>query len=438
MGASASALPVSLAVEPGAEQSCWIQIRNTGKIVDEFVFEILGEAARWAELDPPAISLFPGAEGELKVTFRAPRVPTTPAGMLPFGLKVTSKQNPADSVVEEGALAIAPFEETNAELTPRTSRGRLVGKHELAFDNRGNIPVNTQIEGIDPDDLLTFAFKPPALVAAPGTATFSKVRARPRKRFLRGAPRTFPFQVRVAPEGGEPRVVDGAVVQEPLVPRWALPALLALAVLAALWAVLLKPQIESTAKDAVKDPLAAQQKAVDKAATDAADAAKSARQAQQIASKTPVPPKTPAPRVVARNNVQVVTTLQGTPTSFRLQVDCPPDCTVPYPVAAGRRFALTDIVFSNPNGDAGTLTLKRGDSVLFDQELGNFRAVDFHFVAPIVVPGGSRLALEVKCRNAAAPAAGGVASAEAPTGPCTASAFLAGFVQKAKKSAQKP
>ena len=32
MSVSASVLPSSLAVEPGGEQSCWIQIRNTGEI----------------------------------------------------------------------------------------------------------------------------------------------------------------------------------------------------------------------------------------------------------------------------------------------------------------------------------------------------------------------------------------------------------------------
>jgi hypothetical protein len=446
VGASASALPVSLAVEPGAEQSCWVQIRNTGEIVDEFVFEVLGEAARWAELDPPALSLFPGAEGELKLTFRAPRVPTTPAGAMPFGLKVTSKQNPSDAVVEEGALEIAPFEDTNAELTPRTSRGRLVGKHELAFDNRGNTPVNSQIEGLDPDDLLTFSFKPPAIVATPGTATFAKVRARPRKRFLRGAPKTIPFQVLVAPEGGEPRVVDGAVVQEPLIPRWALPALLALGALAVLWAVLLKPQIESTAKDAVKQPLAAQQKEVDAATQQAAAAqqtADAAQQQAQAAQQQADEAGSTASRAnanagkatgTANTSSKLVAdaTNKGTPSDGRLQVDCPPTCTSEFVVKPNQTFSLTDLVLGNPAGDSGTLTLLRDTDPVLVESMDNFRDLDFHFIAPVILSGGQKLVLDVKCRNAERAA---TSEQAAKPQPCSGAVYFSGFTKTKKSSA---
>ena len=153
---------------------------------------MLGDAAGWAELDPPTLPLFPGAEGELKLTFRPPRNATTPSGLIPFGLKISSKERPDDAVVEEGALAVAPFTETAAELTPRTSHGRFGGKHELAFDNRGNVPINGVLAANDPDDLLQVQLSPPTLVAAPGTATFTKVRARPRKRLLLGPSEDVP------------------------------------------------------------------------------------------------------------------------------------------------------------------------------------------------------------------------------------------------------
>jgi hypothetical protein len=434
MGASASALPVSLAVDPGSEQSCWIQIRNNGEVVDEFTFEVLGEAARWADLDPPALSLFPGAEGELKLSFHPPRVPTTPVGMLPFGLKVTSKERPADAIVEEGALAIAPFDETNAELTPRTSHGRLKGKHELAFDNRGNTAVSGELEGLDPDDALTFSFKPPSVDASPGTATFTKVRARPRKRFFRGPPKTLPFQVRVSPERGEPRVVDGAVVQESLIPKWALLALLALAALALLWAFVLRPEIESTAKDAARDEVAAQQNDVDQATKDAAAAAKSAQAAEEAAVAAQQAAEKAAGKQVnvlvkTPNTVRVATGLSGAATSYQLQAKCPPTCTVSQTIPTGKRFALTDIVLSNPNADAGTVTLKRGESVLFVENLSDFRGLDFHFVAPILFSGGSKLTFIVACKN---PSSG--SSSTATTGPCTPAALVGGFLQQPKQT----
>ena len=459
MSVSTSVLPPSLAVEPGGEQSCWIQIRNTGEIVDEFVFEVLGDARDWVELEPAKLSLFPAAEGELKLTFRPPRRSSTHAGLVPFGLKITSKQNPEDTLVREGALAVAPFHDTGAELTPRTSHGRLLGRHELAFDNRGNTVVNGALEGFDPDNALTFAFNPPALVAPPGTATFAKVRARPRNRFLRGQPKTLPFQVVVRPETGEPRVVDGTVVQEALVPKWLVLGLVALAALAGLWALFLKPQIQSTARDAVKAPLRKQQKQVEKANANAAAAAAAAKQANDAAASAAEDAKIAsgaAGRATAKI-VKIVTRQQvtnvaarGTATSLRLQVACPPTCTVSYPVPKNKTFSLTDIVLGNPQGDTGTLTLKNGDETLLDESLQNFRDLDYHFIAPIVVSGGKKLAVVVQCTNppAAATTAGtsagaGTSAAETATatpatGPCSAAASLAGFVQTQKKPAQQP
>ena len=85
---------------------------------------------------------------------------------------------------------------------------------------------------------------------------------RPTKRFLKGPPKTHPFQVLVKPQSTPPVTVDGVMLQEALLPPWilkALVALVALLVLAAiLWATLLKPAIKSAAKDAVSAPLAAQ------------------------------------------------------------------------------------------------------------------------------------------------------------------------------------
>jgi hypothetical protein len=57
-------------------------------------------------------------------------------------------------------------------------------------------------------------------------------------------------------------------------------------------------------------------------------------------------------------------------------------------------------VFQNPFGDTGTLTLFRGcGSVLFQEQLSNFRDLDFHFVNPITFAGGGaqNMILQVQC-----------------------------------------
>ena len=73
---------------------------------------------------------------------------------------------------------------------------------------------------------------------------------------MRGQPKTMPFAVAVQPEGDAPIALDGTYLQEALLPKWLLPALLALVALALIWFFLLKPEIKSQARDAVAQPIA--------------------------------------------------------------------------------------------------------------------------------------------------------------------------------------
>src|SRR3954463_4744903 len=273
MSASATIPPTPLHVEPGSEVSVFVQVRNTGEIVDQYTFEVLGEAAQWARLDPPELSLFPGAEGEIKVSFKPPREATTQSGEIPFGLKVVSKEDPEDSVVEEGLLEVGTYADLGAELLPRTSRGRLAGKHELAFDNRGNRRINAQLTAADPDNKLRFRFSPPALVSPPGTAVFAKVAVRPKRKFLWGRPKTYPFKVFIESEGETPIAVDGTIFQEQLIPKWSTALVAVAGILILLWAFLLRPSIEDTATNAADKTTKTQQDQIDRLKKDPAAAA---------------------------------------------------------------------------------------------------------------------------------------------------------------------
>src|SRR5690242_13257339 len=270
MSASASIPPTPLHVEPGSEVSVFVQVRNTGEIVDQYTFEVLGEAAQWARLDPPELSLFPGAEGEIKLTFAPPREATTQSGEIPFGLKVVSKEDATDSVVEEGMLEVGTYADLGAELLPRTSRGRIAAKHELAFDNRANRRFNPQLSAAVPDSKLRFRFSPPALVSPPGTATFAKVAVRPKRKFLWGRPKTYPFKVFIESEGEAPLAVDGTIFQEQLIPKWSTVFVALAGLLILLWAFLLRPSIQDTATNAADKKTAHQQAQIDKLKKDSA------------------------------------------------------------------------------------------------------------------------------------------------------------------------
>jgi hypothetical protein len=401
VGASVALTAPAVAVEPGSEATLEFKLRNTGSVVDEFTLGILGDAAGWAAVVPPTISLFPGAEETGRIVFRPPRSASVPAGPMPFGLHAVSREDAAGSSVEEGTVQVGPFMDPFAELVPRTSRGSRSGSHDLAVDNRGNVRLNAEVEAADADRLLQFDVNPPGVVVEPGMAQFAKVKVKPAKRFWRGSPKTRPFQLVVRSEGAAPVTLEGALLQEAILPPWfarAMIALLALVIaLIILWLFVLKPSIETAASEAVASPLGDLRSDVNKALEDAglptmgpgeAGAPSPSPSAGSSGGTGPggsggAP--TPAPTVGG----PFIPGL-GNPVDGRL------DQGTRSVVPAGTLF-LTDLVFSNPNGREGAIVLTRDGDPLYEMRLENFRDLDFHFVTPIVVQAGHELALSLSC-----------------------------------------
>src|SRR5437660_11918466 len=228
MGAVASLNPTVLSVEPGAEATAQIKVRNTGNVVDQFSIDVVGEPTVWSTVGPSTLSLLPGTEGTATVTFRPPRTSDVAAGSFPFGVRVASKEDPQGSVTEEGTLEVGSFREVFGELMPRTSRGRSQGRHELAVHNRGNVRLNADLEASDADGSLRFRFSPAGLVTDPNTASFTKLSVRPIKRFLKGPPKTHPFQVVVKPQSTPPVTVDAVMLQVAVLPPGVMEAVAAL------------------------------------------------------------------------------------------------------------------------------------------------------------------------------------------------------------------
>jgi hypothetical protein len=371
-------------------------VRNTGSVVDQFSFQVLGDAQQWATITPPTLSLFPGAEEAATITFAPPRSAQAPAGQMPFGVHVVSKEDPQGSVVEEGALDIAPFSDVFAELAPRTSRGSRGATHDLAIDNRGNAQVNATLSAIDADRLLNFDIKPPGVVAAPGTATFAKLAVKPRRSFWRGPAQTRPFQVLLEGAGPTPVTVEGTMVQESILPPWFMRAVLLLlgllVLLVLLWLFLLKPAIQSTAEQQTQAMLA------------------------QVGITPPpggfnaAPPAAP-PAGGGGGSPSPGTGTSGSPPASAGNVgtvaSAPPlngggDATdglltfggQSLQVPANKTLFITDLIFSNASNTAtGDLKLVRAGNDVLTLQLENFRDLDFHFVTPIVVGTGQQLGL---------------------------------------------
>ena len=411
MGASASLQTTSLSVTPGSEASLELRIRNTGHVVDVLTVEVVGEAAPWATVVPDHVSLFPSSDATVVVTFRPPMSASGPSGSVPFGLRVRSQEDPEGSVVEEGALDVAPFLAVGAELVPRTTTGRKGAVAQLAIDNRGTRPVTLQIAGSDMAGELQIASDPPSVTVEPDSAAFVKVRLRAVHPFRKGPSQTRMFEV-VVSEGELPvAVAAGMFVQEQTIPRWVRRALLwtlvGLLAFLAFWLLLGKPAVESAAKEAAREEVTPPTIAAIGGGASGAGAGGGGASgggagggAEEEASGG------------ADVSAGAAGAAGGASTTIDGRLFLTGAGVSSYEVPAGSTLQVTDIVLQNPGGDAGSLQIRRNGTALLVVELANFRDLDYHFVAPIVFTAGQKLELGADCTS----------------GACTPGAYFAGYL----------
>jgi hypothetical protein len=412
MGAIASLSPTAMAVTPGGEVTTEVRVHNIGAVVDEITVEVLGEAAAWSTVMPPVVSLFPGAEETVRIVFRPPVAADGPVGEVPFGVRVRSREDPAGSVVEEGALDVAPFLVLDAELVPRTSRGRKTAGHDLAVNNRGTRPVEVTLTAVDPDENLSFALDPPAVVVPPNSAAFAKVKVRATRPFRSGPPQSRPFNVVVEEEGQPLAVVAGMMVQEETIPRWirraAFWTIIVVLALLAFWFLLGKQTVQSAARDAAIEAVAPPTigSGGGGTATPAGAGAGAGSGAGAGAG---------AGSGAGTGGATVATggaTTAGTSSPIDGRLFLTAKGSTAFEVPAGATLQVTDILLQNPAGDTGPLQIRRNGTPLLVEELANLRDLDFHFVAPIVFTAGQKLELAADCTSPG----------------CTPGAYFVGFL----------
>lgn len=410
MGATAALAAAELRVDPGGTTAVTLDVRNTGQVVDHLTFEVLGDAAPWAVLDPPTVTLYPGAETTVTVTFAPPRLPTTPAGAVEFAVAVRSEEDPEGAIAEEGVLEVTAFRDIGGELIPTTARGIRRGRYQLAVDNRGNQPFAAAILVSDPDDLLDFAVDRAVVEAPPDTAVLVPLTVRPRLGFWRGPPRSRPFQVHLQPEEGSGPVLDGTFVILPRLPEWLPQALAALAALVLLAVILyytvFRPTVDDLARQAAAEELAQEQTVVDQQVAQAADAAERASEAAATAAED----ATTVEDLLGPGGGAAGGTTAGTAEitdaqTFRVYLNrsvAPgAEAAAVYPVPDGQRLAVTDYILQNGAGDSGLVELRQDADQPFDVDrMENFRSRDEHFVTPLVLDGGTELVFNVRCENA--------------------------------------
>jgi hypothetical protein len=300
-------------------------------------------------------------------------------------------------VVASGTVDIGVHSDYSIALRPVTSRGARGGRHTVRVANTGNVALTLELEPDELDDgQLSVAVEPSSLNVAPGLTADAVVRVTPATTYWSGPHRDHVVALRATSAAGRTDELVGAYQQRPKLPNWVGPAaagaFAALLLGAIAWFAFARPWVQDTADEAAAEAIeldrAALQERIDEHEAAAAEA-----------EELPL----------------------GTPIDFRLQVEptggnTETDTTT---VESDTIVSITDVVFQNPTGAVGTVSLLRGEEVLLQSELANFRDFDLHFVAPYQFDDTDEIVLSVECRT---PGAG--------ASTCPVGASLVGFVDE--------
>ena len=186
-------------VTPGEEFRAHFSVRNAGSIVETYNLIALGPGAPWVEIDPPALSLFPGEEGTALVTLRPPLSPSVVSGDYVIGVQAMSAVRRANASSDELLVAVAPFYRFSTAIGRNSFSIRTKAKLLVQVRNEGNSTVTYRIEAEDPEGYLTVQPEEPTITLAPGESRWSGVLVKAAPRIIGTTFDTRAFTATVTP-----------------------------------------------------------------------------------------------------------------------------------------------------------------------------------------------------------------------------------------------
>lgn len=391
MSVTASFSPDRIAASPGSTAALTLSLQNLTDAQRIVTLRAGGGLADQTLLQTESIHL------DALETFEVPVVVDVTTS-LPAGMHACVVEIDDEGEMHHPSATVEVLESSSfaARLEPPESRSATAGRHKVAIENSGNVPLMVELDVTTSEDVRA-ELAAPAINVDPGKTAKVELRISPHTRFWNGVPTVHPFSVGVGGSNGQSVALEGNYEQGPRVRPWFLPAVAgmlgALVLGALLWWLFLEPRVTDIAQreaaelDAIQDELIAEQVAAMELAA-------------EEAAELPL----------------------GEPVDLRLDVVAGPASsnTTSFVFDEGgnnRVLSITDVIFQNPTGAVGTVELLRDDQVLQGSNMANFRDLDFHLVAPYRVESRSEIALRVTCET---PGPG--------TASCEVAATILGFV----------
>jgi len=366
MPVTAKFVPDSIQLVPGTPTTLSLRLHNNEELPQVVHLTTSGDLQEQVRLEVDNAAIQPNQIFDIPVTVEVGS--TVAAGDQRPTVDLASECGSGTATL---AVEVVANSDHTVELQPLRSRGSSSGRHAVRVVNSGNVAVTVELDPDPLDGEIALDVEPTFMVTAGATAQVA-LRVTPSTTYWSGPAQEHPFVVRATSSDGAEHELAGTFEQRPRVPRWLGPAAAgaaaALLIGTIAWFALLAPWVEDTAQDAVDADRVALQERIDELEAAAAEA-----------EELPL----------------------GVPTDLRLSV-APAggnSDTDSQTIGRGERLSVTDVVFQNPTGAVGTVSLLRDDEVLLQSELANFRDFDLHLVAPYVFDESTDIVLEVDCRT---------------------------------------
>lgn len=199
-------------VEPGQISTTELTVRNPSGIVETYDINVLGPAAAWVSVDSPSVSLFPGDEQDVTLSFQPPMTSRIVAGEYAVGVQATSQVRGESTATAETVVTVPPFYrfrlvQAQSAYTVRTKATTLV-----RIVNDGNSTVTYSVQAIDPEGFMKVAPKDPTVTLAPGESRWVEINVRVAPKIIGSGFETRSFMITVTPLRDED--LDLAIVDE--------------------------------------------------------------------------------------------------------------------------------------------------------------------------------------------------------------------------------
>jgi hypothetical protein len=400
MSVTASFEPDRITAAAGGTAALALHLQNNSDAESMVTLRPTGALAAQTVLQTETIYLDPNEHFEVTVIVDANS--TLGAGSHDCVVDVVNNHETATA---RATVDIDANTQWSAQLEPPRSKSGSVGRHKVGVTNNGNVGIMVELVPFSASGVVT-EIAAPAVNIDPGQTAKVELRLAPSFKFWTGATVEHPFTVDLAGSDGEKVKLDGVYEQGPRVRPWFGPAVAGMAgslLLGTLaWFTLLKPAIENTARREATALDTEQQAVIDQ---QVAEMQAAADEASQLPLGRPADVRLDVTAGAASSNSAGQVVDKG---------------------GSERVFSITDVIFQNPTGAVGRLQLVRqsgstpsetNDDVLLDQELANFRDLDFHLVAPITFESNQTVSLRLTCET---PGPG--------TDSCEVSATVIGFI----------